>query len=210
MTAKRLLGTVFLFAALSIPAIAQSDGGTGYDPKKPCRFYVMRRLPVPARCLAELQGNWSARPYIDGEFVFRSYEEFLTWRDRDDYRHWKAHDYSFVAGTTAGPTPQLAPPPPPPPMAPSMTASRTLLCPVQLRVRLVPLDRAGMESAGWLASDGETVLRLDPSNPPHSSGAILSCYYALGSERGIYLLNRTAGEGRCTPNTEGTGFTCTP
>jgi hypothetical protein len=208
MTARRLLGTVLLFAAIAIPAIAQTDGTVGYDPKKPCRFYVIRKLPVPARCLAELQGNWSARPYIDGEFVFRSYEEYLNWRDRDDYRHWKAHDFAFTAGASAPAAPQPAAPPVPP--APRMAESRALLCPVQIRVRLIPQDRAGLESGGWTAGEGESLLQFDPSNPPNASGAMLSCTYALGGQRGVYLLSRPAPAGRCVANAEGTGFSCMP
>lgn len=210
MNIKKLLATTLLFALAGVPALAQSSNNAGYDPRRPCRFYVVRKLPVPAHCLVELQGGWSTRPYIDGDFIFHDYDEYLRWRDRADYRHWKAGDYAYVEGSTP-----VAPPPPAPQMAPAAApvtapAGRALICPAELRVKLVPFDRARLAQTGWPAEDGEAVLRLDHSNPPHSSGAILTCYYGLGDQRGVYLINRPAGDSRCLPNAEGTGFSCTP
>ncbi len=200
MVSLRLLGSVVVL--LSVPAFAQSD--TGYESGRPCRFYVVRHLPVPVRCLAELQGNWGPHPYIDGEFAFRDHGEFLRWRDREDYRHWKAHDYAWRAGGVAASAPTT---PIPAPVSPPVAATpRTVLCPAQVAVSLAP--RASAD--GWTGGQIEMPARLDPTNPPHASGTLLTCTYALGAQRGAVMLSRPAGDAVCRPRQDGTGFDCTP
>ena len=187
MTLLRL-GALLL---LAIPALAQSDNG--YDPGRNCRFYMVRHLPVPVHCLAELVGNWSPHPYIDGEFAFRDHDEFLRWRDREDYRHWKQHDFAWQPGAaTVVASSGVASPAPPP-------AGSAVLCPAQVRI-------AAQSGEGWSASPTEMAARLDPSNPPRTTGAILICTYALGAERGAVMLSRPAPDAACRPRAD--GFDC--
>ncbi|GAA0574557.1 hypothetical protein [Rhizomicrobium electricum] len=185
----------FLIAAVCAgPALAQSNDG--YDPDRNCRIYVVQRLPVPVRCMAELLGNWSPKPYIDGEFMFRSRQEWLAWKDRDDYRRWKAHDYAAHAASPAPASPPSAPPPPVTTVANQPAAS--LYCPREISVRLT-VDPKSLQ--GWSATDRTTVLRLEGS--PRADGGTLICPY------GQVSLSRPAW-GRCTPRADGTGFDCTP
>jgi hypothetical protein len=190
-------------AAFAVPALAQSNDG--YDPGRTCRAYVMQKMPVPVRCMAELVGNWSAHPYIDGEFMFRNRQDYLLWRDREDYHHWKAHDYAWHAGMAptpvnppvSQPIPPPAPPPPAPP-PPAVQAGAALLCPAEISVRLVP----GAVN-GWNASDGTGTLRRE--GPPHTDGSTLYCSYGPGH----VTLARPAW-GHCTVRSDGAGFDCTP
>lgn len=193
---SRHLYALLVAAAFVTPALAQSEGG--YDPGRTCRFYVLQHLPVPVHCLAELLGNWSAKPYIDGAFMFRNREDWLAWRDREDYRHWKNHDYAWHAGMPSAPQPVAAPPALPTPPPPS----GALYCPLTLAVRVVP-NRERL--AGWTGSDTDATLPLQP--PPRAEGGTLYCTYALGRER--LTLSRPAW-GRCVARADATGFDCTP
>jgi len=182
-----------LAAMIAVPALAGDDDG--YNPNRSCRVYVMQKLPVPVRCMAELMGNWSAKPYLDGEFMFRNRAEWLAWKDREDYRHWKNHDYAWHDGMASSPPPAAppsAPPPAPPPVAAGPAA--VLLCPAA-----VPAHVADV--AGWTVS-GNAVLRLSGAR---SEGDRLICTYG---EDGI-VLSRPAW-GHCTVRADGTGFDCTP
>jgi hypothetical protein len=149
----------------------------------------MQRLPVPVRCLAELLGNWSSKPYIDGEFMFRNRQEWLSWKDREDYRRWKAHDYAGQAGT---PAPASAPTP----VANQPAAS--LLCPREISVRFT-VEQSSLQ--GWSSPAGASVLRLEGA--PQADGGTLICRY------GHVTLSRPAW-GRCTVRSDGTGFDCSP
>lgn len=186
---------LLLTAAFITPALAQSE--QAYDPGRSCRSYVLQHLPVPVRCMAELLGNWSPKPYIDGDLMFRNRDEWLTWKDREDYRHWKAHDYAWHAGLPAAPVPAAAMP------QPSVAAGQpgaSLFCPRTVTARLV-LDRAALE--GWSGEDTLATLPLAP--PPRVEGNTLVCTY--GHDR--VTLTRPAW-GRCTPRADGSGFDCTP
>jgi len=195
---------LLLIAACCVPAAAQSGGG--YDPSRTCRFYVMQHLPVPVRCMAELLGNWSGKPYLDGEFMFRNRNDWLSWRDREDYRHWKNHDFGFAqnAAAQAVNAPIAAPPDAQSPPPTSAQASASLLCPAELAARIV-LDRAAL--AGWTGTDGLALLRRDPANPPRAEAGTLSCFYVLGHDK--VAITRPAW-GRCVPRADAAGFDCTP
>ena len=183
---KRLC-LILLAAGLAGPALAQN--GTGFDPNRPCRSYVVQHLPVPTRCMAELLGNWSPKPYVDGEFMFRSYEEWLSWRDREDYKHWKARDYTWHAGLPASPPAAAIPAP-----APTGPPAAALRCPPPLTLRTAA-------PTGW--SGSETVLKLEP--PPRVEAGTLICSY--GRDR--LPLSRPAW-GRCVVRADATGFDCSP
>ena len=196
----KTLRVVLIAAAFAGPALAQSQ--TGYEPGRSCRTYVVQHLPVPIRCMTELLGNWSPKPYIDGEFIFRNREEWLSWKDREDYRHWKAHDYAWHSGMPATP---VAPPPPAAPIATPAAAGRpgaALLCPREITVR-VSADARALE--GWSANDTTAVVALD--GLPHAEAGTLYCTYGQGRER--VTLSRPAW-GRCTTRADGSGFDCSP
>jgi hypothetical protein len=150
----------------------------------------MQRLPVPVRCMAELLGNWSPKPYLDGDFMFRSREEWLAWKDREDYRRWKTHDYAGHGGTS----------PPAPASAPTPAANQpaALYCPREISARLM-VEQISLQ--GWSVRDETTVLRLE--GMPRADGGTLSCSY------GRLTLTRPAW-GRCTVRSDGTGFDCSP
>lgn len=193
------LAALLCATAFALPAVAQSPvlaQNNGYDPGRACRVYVLQKLPVPVRCLAELLGNWSAHPYIDGEFMFRNREQYLQWRDRDDYRRWKNHDYNASAGL-----PPAREPPPVMPLAAQPAPAQpgaALLCPADISARLVPTALQG-----WTANDGAVTLRLD--GVPRAEGGTLTCSYGPGH----VTLTRPAW-GRCTVRPDGKGFDCTP
>ena len=193
MTSMRLFGGALLL--LVVPAMAQADGG--YDPDHNCQYYVMHHLPVPVRCLAELSGNWSPHPYVDGEFAFRNREEFLRWRDREDYRHWKLHDFTWQPAAA-----QANPAAPPEAAVATPGPASTVLCPARVVVKIVPPP----DGEGWSATPAEMTAKLDATNPPHASGAILTCTYALGAQRGAVMLSRPAPESECRASAD--GFDC--
>ncbi len=199
----RLIRLAVSAAVLAVPATAQSSDS--YDPGRSCHSYVVQRLPVPVRCMAELLGNWSPKPYIDGDLMFRNHEEWLQWQGREDYRHWKNHDYAWHAGAAPqSPSPAAAqtPSPPPPPAQVSTQAPAALFCPAQISARVV-LDQASLQ--GWSGADSGAMLRLDGT--PRAEGGTLYCNYGLGRDR--ITLTRPAW-GRCAARTDGTGFDCTP
>jgi hypothetical protein len=187
---------LILATAVFTPAPAQSE--QGYDPDRSCRVYVLQHLPVPVRCMAELLGNWSPKPYIDGDLMFRNRGEWLTWKDREDYRHWKAHDYAWRAGMPPAAAPTVAPVA----VAVAGQPAAALLCPRTIVARLV-LDRAALQ--GWSGEETSATLQLAPS--PRVEGNVLVCTYGNSSDR--ISLTRPAW-GRCTPRTDGTGFDCSP
>lgn len=170
-----LLAIVFIS-----PAVAQSS--LSYDPDRSCRYYVLQRLPVPVRCMVDLLGNWSAKPHIDGAFMFRNREEWLAWKDRADYRRWKAHDFSDSA----------TPPNATPAATPSTQPAAALLCPGAVTVHV----NAG---PGWSGNDVE----VPREGPPRVDGNTLICAY------GRVTISRPAW-GRCTTRSDGTGFDCSP
>lgn len=192
---------LLIAAVFAGPALAQAD--SGYDPGRNCRFYVMQLLPVPARCITELAGNWSMKPYIDGEFMFRNRDEWLKWRDREDYRHWKSHDYAWHAGLPPAPVAPPAPAAAPPPrLATPVPAAAALYCPPEISARVM-LDRAALQ--GWAGPDGTLLLPLE--RPSRTEGGTLICTYGEGRNR--ITLSRPAW-GRCIARADGTGFDCTP
>jgi hypothetical protein len=68
---------------------------TGYDYYRPCSFYRYNDLPAPARCYRYLYGYWGRNIYVDGDFIFRDRGDWWRWHDRDDYRHWRHHDFGW-------------------------------------------------------------------------------------------------------------------
>ena len=92
-----------IVAAFLAPACAQSAMPPAgevidYDYGKPCRFYLVRHLPAPGRCLVEFQGYWGPGAVIDGDFIFHDRDSYLRWRDREDYKHWRMHDFHWHGG----------------------------------------------------------------------------------------------------------------
>jgi hypothetical protein len=172
-----LLAIVFIGSAL-----AQTS--PSYDPDRSCRYYVLRHLPVPVRCMADLLGNWSPKPYIDAGFMFRNREEWLAWKDRDDYRRWKAHDFT---GQLAAPsvTPRAAP-------VASSPATAALFCPSEITVRASAIE-------GWSGND----VVVPREGMPRVDTNTLICTY------GRITISRPAW-GRCTVRSDGTGFDCSP
>jgi hypothetical protein len=194
----KTLRLLLIAAALTGPAIADND--TGYDPGRSCRSYALQRLPVPVRCMVELLGNWSPKPYIDGEFMFRNREEWLAWKDREDYHHWKNHDYAWHAGMPVTPPP--AAPMPPAPVAASNQTGAALFCPREVSVRVQP---EGRTLEGWSATDAVAVLHLE--GMPRAEAGTLFCSYGAGRDH--LTLTRPAW-GRCVARTDGSGFDCSP
>jgi len=66
-----------------------------YDPGRPCWYYREYDLPAPNRCYQDYYGYYGPGVFIDSGFVFRSHDTYYRWRDRDDWRHWRAHDYRW-------------------------------------------------------------------------------------------------------------------
>ncbi|MDE2182181.1 MAG: hypothetical protein KGJ78_04095 [Alphaproteobacteria bacterium] len=224
---KRVFHAVVMLAAVVVPpALAQSEAASGdaapsgdYDYNRPCRYYLVRHLPAPARCLVEFQGSWGVNAYIDGDFIFRDRNEWLRWRDREDYKHWRKHEFHWSATQSsngAAPSAPEAPPPAAPPPAnvanaasatpPAASPVTSYVCPAQVTVRL----SLSQPVAGWSANDGEFQADLDASNPPHFSGSILTCYYRLGGQPGAFMLYRSVSARQCTARRDGTGIDCTP
>jgi hypothetical protein len=85
----------------SAPAKAEVDfsigiGGPsyyGYDYYRPCRWYFNHDFPAPRRCYREFYGFYGPNVYISDGFVFRNRGYYGRWRYRDDYRHWRSHDW---------------------------------------------------------------------------------------------------------------------
>jgi|GEM_PF-1479281 len=190
---KNVLRSLLLVSLFFTAPAAYAQADAPYAANKPCRFYVINKQPAPVRCLQELAGSWGSHTYISEGFVFRDKEDYQLWRGREDFRR--------AAGLSQSPA--AASPPKPP--AAAKTGARTLLCPGEVTVKF-----AAASVEGWRLDEREAIGHLDPSNPPHSSGAILTCYYALGSQRGAFMLNRSVTDGDCTPRGDGTGFDCNP
>lgn len=110
----------------------------------------------------------------------------LIFRSQDEYRQWQSQQAKAPA-----------------PQSPAQ-ASQALLCPAELRLTLT----ASAIPAGWHSEAQEATARLDPTNPPHTSGTILTCYYAVGALRGAVMLNRPSGDLQCTARPD--GFDCHP
>lgn len=201
----RTVFTGLLAAAITGPAFAQAGNETGYDPNRSCRTYVMQHLPVPVRCMVELLGNWSPKPYIDGDFMFRSPADWLKWKDREDYRHWQRGDFAFPRNGTAPKVAAPSAPVPPLPPAPTLPAAgeqpaAALLCPAEIPAQIVPAP-----VQGWSGKGGNVMLRLAPQ--PRVENSSLLCFY--GSEREQITLTRPVW-GRCVVRGDSTGFDCTP
>ena len=77
---------------LSIGLGAPSYYGYHYD--RPCWYYREHYLPAPARCLGYYRSHWGSNVYVDGNFVFRDHDHWNKWHDRDEYRHWRGHDWN--------------------------------------------------------------------------------------------------------------------
>ncbi|HEY1710381.1 MAG TPA: hypothetical protein VGG10_19070 [Rhizomicrobium sp.] len=102
--AKYALGALMTGAvALGAAAPAQAGVGVsigiggpayyGYNYYQPCRFYFNHDLPAPNRCLADYRRFYGPSVYISDGFIFRDRVTWGRWRDRDDFRHWRAHDW---------------------------------------------------------------------------------------------------------------------
>lgn len=70
-----------------------SIGVGNYDYNRPCWFYYRHHLPAPHRCYNYMWRYYGPGMYVDGDFIFRDRYEWSHWRDRDDYRHWKRHEF---------------------------------------------------------------------------------------------------------------------
>lgn len=65
----------------------------GYDYYRPCRWYFEHDFPAPNRCYRDYVGFYGPHVYISDGFVFRDRGHWDRWRVRDDYRHWRTHDW---------------------------------------------------------------------------------------------------------------------
>jgi hypothetical protein len=178
----------FLIAPLAAAQTVPPD--TSYDPNRNCHYYVVSHLPAPVRCMTELLGSWGPHTYVAEGLVFRDQSEYRAWQNRTA----SPGKANAVPATKAAPAQA------------GLATLRSVLCPREATVKIVAASATA--SDGWRLGEREALGRLDSSNPPHSSGAILSCYYALGQQRGAFMLNRPAGDRECTARSDGTGFDC--
>lgn len=98
-------GLIAAGAAIGVSAPAQAGvsfeigvGGPGYeyygyDYYRPCRWYFEHEYPAPRRCYRDYIGFYGPHVYISDGFVFRDRGHWNRWRVRDDYRHWRGHDW---------------------------------------------------------------------------------------------------------------------
>jgi len=87
----------------SAPANARVDvsigvGGPGvfvgdYDYYRPCSYYRYWNIPAPARCYREFYGFYGPSVFVVDGFVFSNRDSWGRWRDRDDYGHWRRHEW---------------------------------------------------------------------------------------------------------------------
>lgn len=91
-----------LTVAFATPASAQDFGVSvdfgGYDYNRPCEWYRYNDFPAPRRCYDYFYGIWGHGIYLDGDFIFRDRHDWWRWHDRDDYRHWRGHDFHWHGG----------------------------------------------------------------------------------------------------------------
>jgi hypothetical protein len=88
--------------ATTLPAKAGVDvsigvGGPlyyGYDYYRPCRWYFDNDFPAPRRCYREYTGFYGPGVYISSGFVFRDRAHYYRYRGRDDFRHWRNHNWN--------------------------------------------------------------------------------------------------------------------
>jgi hypothetical protein len=66
-----------------------------YDYYRPCWWYREYDLPAPARCYRYFYDYWGPGIYFDGDFIFRNRDHWWRWHDRDDFRHWRNHDFHW-------------------------------------------------------------------------------------------------------------------
>jgi hypothetical protein len=85
---------------------------------------------------------------------------------------------------------------------------KNFICPAQVAVKFVPSNPAALAVTGWTANQGSFLVQLDPANPPHMSGGNMTCYYKLGGQPGAFMLYQAVGAKKCSPVSDGTGFTC--
>jgi hypothetical protein len=64
-----------------------------YDFYRPCTWYRYWEIPAPARCYRAYWGFYGRQVYIVDGFVFRDHEDWDRWHDRDEWRHWRAHEF---------------------------------------------------------------------------------------------------------------------
>lgn len=80
------------------PAVAQISlsigiGNGDYDYYRSCSWYRHHDFPAPRRCYRYFQGIFGSDVFVDGDFIFRDHDDFDRWHDRDDYRHWRNHEF---------------------------------------------------------------------------------------------------------------------
>jgi len=68
-------------------------GGGDYYDNRPCSYYRYHRIPAPHRCYDYYHRYYGRGVVIDGDFIFRDNDEFGRWRGRDEYRHWRNHEF---------------------------------------------------------------------------------------------------------------------
>lgn len=66
----------------------------GYDYYRPCRWYFNHDFPAPRRCYADYRSYYGPSVYLSSGFVFRDRVHYGRFRDRDDFHHWRDHDWS--------------------------------------------------------------------------------------------------------------------
>lgn len=102
----KLLAAALMIGGATVASTAPAQAGIGisigigvpgvylgYDYSRPCAWYANRDLPVPRRCFDYYRGIWGPGIYVDGDFIFRDRAHWYHWRDRPDYRSWRAHDW---------------------------------------------------------------------------------------------------------------------
>jgi hypothetical protein len=65
----------------------------GYDYYRPCRWYYDNDFPAPRRCYRDYVGYYGPSVYLSSGFVFRDRVHYYRFRDRDDFRHWRMHNW---------------------------------------------------------------------------------------------------------------------
>ena len=72
--------------------------GGDYDYYRPCSWYYYYDLPAPARCYNYYYRYYGPSVYLDGDFIFRDRDDWWRWHDRDDFHHWRNHDFGWRGG----------------------------------------------------------------------------------------------------------------
>lgn len=65
----------------------------GYNYSRPCSYYYRHDLPAPRRCYSHYRRYYGSHVYISSGFVFLNRTHYYRWHRRDDFRHWRNHNW---------------------------------------------------------------------------------------------------------------------